>query len=672
MLSLYVDSSHLLSVCSGLSWSFHALLTSNSFCRRLLFLLHSSLPSPCTPLSSFTDLSQWEDFPSHYSLLRSLHRYAHLLGHWRSSATYLGQMLCFELDVKARQIYGMDVGLQGAGSRAVVEIDLLEEEAPRCYYLEYRPTSPQSSTTCIRHPAELTFLNAHSQRQGFGTSTVGGRRGGGGRRSMGEMSSSLRSSLSSLFTSSSPSSSSSSALFAPSVPVDAFTPPAVSSTLSVPYSSFSLYCPSLPNSAYIALGLQNLPTPLQRRQQALFYPNPPSIFVRLPPPSSLHFRPPPPYPPPGLYVGQYGPHGPELMHIDYGDGEVVATKVFGDANVPAGKISFRVQLPVGVTDTAEERAKRRGKLEGKRRRSRGERARTQSDRSDGKEDLAEAEAALDGAQPLYIDRSPASKRSHRRRSGSSTSTVFEASALSSLASTTSILSSHRSTRVLPPSSSTSPLPLFDPPSPLSEQPSVEVSDEELASSHDEQLPAEEAGEEEEVEEDEAVEEADAAADRFESLDPSSASDALSVSSTAMEDEDGEGEGEADGEGEGEGEGEGDLVSRFLHFRRHLPPTLPALPSLVSHSGAGTIALTGFNSPQAVDVMCHFHAGARFTLDFLGLISFDPFTCPCQEHGGDLDKRTGDVAAGEAGRRRERRRGSGERRSGGGCTRHALR
>ena len=651
----------MLSVLSTLSWSFHALLTSSTFCRRLLFLLHSSLPSPSpTPLSAFTDLSRWEDFPSHYALLRALHRYAHLLGHWRSSAAYLGQMLCFELDVKARQIYGMEVGLEGAGNRAVVEIDLLEEEAPRAFYLEYRPTSPLSSTTCIRHPAELTFLRTHSQRQSFDASSLRS----SGRRSMGEVSSSLRSSLSSFFSSSSSPSSSSSSLFGSTPQVDAFTPPAVSSSLTVPFSSFSLSCPSLPNSAYIALGLQNLPTPLQRRQQALFYPNPPSTFVRLPPPSSLHFRPPSPYPPPGLYVGQYGPHGQELMHIDYGEAELVATKVFGDANVPAGKISFRVQLPAGVTDTTEERAKRRWKTEGKRRRSRAERAQ-QSDRLDGKEDPASSDAALGGphAQSLYVDRSPASKRSHRRRSGPSSSTVFEDSATSSSnASTASILASLRSTRLLPPSSSTSPLPPFDPPSPLSEQPSVEVSDEEAASSHDEQPPAEEGGEEEDAEEEEEEDESgvdvvDASADRFDSASASSGSEAMS--SAAMEDD------------EAEGEGDGDLVSRFLHFRRHLPPTLPSLPSLVSHPGAGTIALTGFNSPQSVDVVCHFHAGARFTLDFLGLISFDPFTCPCQELG-HVDKRVGEAATGEAQRRSDRRRGSGERRQAGGCTRHSMR
>lgn len=49
----------------------------------------------------------------------------------------------------------------------------------------------------------------------------------------------------------------------------------------------------------------------------------------------------------GLYLGSFGPHGPELLRLDRSiiDGEEVvqATKLTGDANVPAGSISFRAK-----------------------------------------------------------------------------------------------------------------------------------------------------------------------------------------------------------------------------------------------------------------------------------------------------------------------------------------
>lgn len=50
----------------------------------------------------------------------------------------------------------------------------------------------------------------------------------------------------------------------------------------------------------------------------------------------------------GLYLGSFGPHGPELLQLSRGieDGEEVvnATKVTGDANVPAGVVSFRAKV----------------------------------------------------------------------------------------------------------------------------------------------------------------------------------------------------------------------------------------------------------------------------------------------------------------------------------------
>ena len=628
VLSMYVDSSFLLSVCTSLCSSFRSLLMSDAFCHRLLVLLYSSLSHPQTPLSSFTDLTQWEDFPSYYSLFRALFRYSHLLGHWRSSGCYLGQLLCFELDVRARQIYGMEVGPDGAGNRAVVEVDLLEEEEPQCYFLEYRSTSPLSSTTCIRHPAivQLQWGEKPPQR---GLDDGKGRKGADGGRSVFDLSSSIfRSSFNSLFSSTNshhppPSSSQ----FTPEVVVDAFTPPPPLSGISssaAPFSSFSLYCPSLGNSAYLALGVQNLPTPLQRRQQALFYPNPPSSFYRLPPPASLNFRPPAPYPPPGLYVGQYGPHGPELMEIDYLHSEMVATKVTGDANVPAGKISFRVQLPVGVTKDREEeegamratvgvgKAKRR--KEGKRRRCKGPLS------PPSMEDVKEQ---LEGRSEGH--RSSASKR---RLPQPSTTEVGRSSTVSPGFCT-------RNSHLLTSSSSTSPL-LLDPPSPISTP--LSVSDEE-PTEHSEGS-HEEADEEEEEEEEER---------EGEVRSTSSVSSDVDVTSSLVDD---------DGDIGMQDNSDSLVRGVFLHFRRHLPSTPPPLPSIVAHPGLGTIALTGFNSPQAVEVTCHFHSGGRFTLDFLGLIGFVPFHCPCQEHKGeDEDEETVGMVG------RESRRGSGERRKG---------
>ena len=49
----------------------------------------------------------------------------------------------------------------------------------------------------------------------------------------------------------------------------------------------------------------------------------------------------------GLYLGSFGPHGPELLNLTRTlvDGEemVKALKLTGDANVPAGSVSFRAK-----------------------------------------------------------------------------------------------------------------------------------------------------------------------------------------------------------------------------------------------------------------------------------------------------------------------------------------
>lgn len=51
----------------------------------------------------------------------------------------------------------------------------------------------------------------------------------------------------------------------------------------------------------------------------------------------------------GLYLGTFGPHGPELLRLERGrdeDGDecVTATKVTGDVHVPAGEVSFQAKV----------------------------------------------------------------------------------------------------------------------------------------------------------------------------------------------------------------------------------------------------------------------------------------------------------------------------------------
>ncbi|MCO5579568.1 hypothetical protein L7F22_033425 [Adiantum nelumboides] len=46
----------------------------------------------------------------------------------------------------------------------------------------------------------------------------------------------------------------------------------------------------------------------------------------------------------GLWMGVYGPHGAEIIHVTQRDEGIFGTKVLGDPNVPCGEVSFRANL----------------------------------------------------------------------------------------------------------------------------------------------------------------------------------------------------------------------------------------------------------------------------------------------------------------------------------------
>lgn len=54
----------------------------------------------------------------------------------------------------------------------------------------------------------------------------------------------------------------------------------------------------------------------------------------------------------GMWKGMYGPHGLEMQRVEYRfDGpsaKIVAVKVLGDANVPAGQITWKVRAAGGM------------------------------------------------------------------------------------------------------------------------------------------------------------------------------------------------------------------------------------------------------------------------------------------------------------------------------------
>lgn len=56
----------------------------------------------------------------------------------------------------------------------------------------------------------------------------------------------------------------------------------------------------------------------------------------------------------GLWMGVYGPHGAEIIHVTQTDNGIFGTKVLGDPNVPCGEVSFRAKLCFETSDVPVE------------------------------------------------------------------------------------------------------------------------------------------------------------------------------------------------------------------------------------------------------------------------------------------------------------------------------
>lgn len=301
VIGLYLPPSIVFTQLVCLNHEFHQLVFSDASCRRQLVQLHHSVQHLCDlSIASFT-IKQWPDFDSSFSLFRGLSKFTHLLGHWRTTSSYLGQLVCFSLNVHKRCIIGthVDSNVQANRMLPVMQVDILSDRPSEAFYLD---------SASNKHPCSIT-LHRSSLRHDEERS--------------------------------------------PSDPrLAEFIAPVLSSSFDQSIvQSFSMTCPSLPprNHIHEIVQIQHLDTPRQRQLLQMYYPNPQILMHRLPIPSLDRqvYYPSAPFPPPGLYVGEYGPHGPEVMCVEYDwdHKEMVASKILGDANVPAGKVSFRISLP---------------------------------------------------------------------------------------------------------------------------------------------------------------------------------------------------------------------------------------------------------------------------------------------------------------------------------------
>jgi len=76
-----------------------------------------------------------------------------------------------------------------------------------------------------------------------------------------------------------------------------------------------------------------------------------------------------------------------------------------------------------------------------------------------------------------------------------------------------------------------------------------------------------------------------------------------------------------------------LLAHFAGVRRYGPHIACRQSILMSRPGQCCLAGDGFEMPELMPMVCHFHADADrrstgFTIDFLNTIEFCPFTCDC--------------------------------------------